>query len=313
MKKDRQKTDPVYSETAYDDAFKTMQGECDDLVIPLINHMFNEHYDETAVIKRLRDEYHPDDPGGKKKKRVTDSTFEIICADVEKRYHLECESKRYDGSILIRIFEYDSQISMDRAQKSIDTVRLRFPQTGLLLLRSSSKVPKEARIEIELPNGRNMFYEVPIIMMSEYSIDDIFEKKLYMLIPFYAFNYERNLDEINRDEKKISGFLDMYTEIFDRLKQELDRGSLSTLSYSVIIKLTLSVAYKLTMKRKNVQKKVGDFMGGKVLDLPEIRLYHQGKDEGRAEGEAERKRLEDEIRSLREELERLRAAQAANA
>ena len=66
-----------------------------------------------------------------------------------------------------------------------------------------------------------------------------------------------------------------------------ENGELSALSYSAIIKLTHSVAYKLTMKQDNVQKKVGDFMGGKVLDLPEFKIYDQGKEEGRKEGREE--------------------------
>lgn len=59
------------------------------------------------------------------------------------------------------------------------------------------------------------------------------------------------------------------------------------LSYSVIIKLTNSVMFKLSMKNENIQRKVGDVMGGKVIDLPEIRLYRKGKSEGYAEGVAE--------------------------
>jgi hypothetical protein len=31
------------------------------------------------------------------------------------------------------------------------------------------------------------------------------------------------------------------------------------------------------MNTKNIQKKVGDVMGGKVLDLPSFRIYDQGK------------------------------------
>ncbi len=44
------------------------------------------------------------------------------------------------------------------------------------------------------------------------------------------------------------------------------------------------------------------------MDLPEFRIYDQGKadgiKEGKAEGEEERKRLEDENRRLREEIEK---------
>ena len=61
-------------------------------------------------------------------------------------------------------------------------------------------------------------------------------------------------------------------------------GSLSSASYDAIIRLTHSVAYKLTTKQENVQKKVGDVMGGKVLDLPGFRIYDEGKEEGIKEG-----------------------------
>ena len=94
------------------------------------------------------------------------------------------------------------------------------------------------------------------------------------------------------------------------------------MSYSVIIKLIYSVAYKLTMKQENVQRKVGEMMGGKVLDLPEIRIYKQAKAEDEAiiksleedkKGLEEKNRgLEDENRMLREENARLRSGQVVN-
>ncbi len=75
------------------------------------------------------------------------------------------------------------------------------------------------------------------------------------------------------------------------------------------------------MKHDKVQDKVGGIMGGKVLDLPEIKVFHEGKAEGLKEGEAnglrkgeaERKKLadkntklEDENASLKAELEKLK-------
>ncbi len=70
------------------------------------------------------------------------------------------------------------------------------------------------------------------------------------------------------------------------------------------------------MKQETVQKKVGDVMGGKVLDLPEFRIYDQGKEEGRKEGieegikegESERNALKQENERLRKEIEQLKAA-----
>ncbi len=97
----------------------------------------------------------------------------------------------------------------------------------------------------------------------------------------------------------------------------MDLEHLSPLSYSVIMRLTNSVAYKLTVKQEKVQNKVGAFMGGKVLDLPEIRIFKQAKAEAKAEDEAmikgleeKNRTLENEIAQLRAENERLRATQA---
>ena len=64
-----------------------------------------------------------------------------------------------------------------------------------------------------------------------------------------------------------------------------------------------------------MQDKVGGIMGGKVLDLPEIRIFHEGKAEGLKEGkaeglkegEAERKKLYDENAELEEEISSLKA------
>ena len=74
---------------------------------------------------------------------------------------------------------------------------------------------------------------------------------------------------------------------------------------TVSIRLTHKVVYKLTMNHAKVQEKVGDIMGGKVLDLPEIRLFHEAKNLGLAEGEEERKKLADENEKLADEKEKL--------
>ena len=36
----------IISEPAYDDAFRIMEGKCDDILLPFINYFYNENYDE---------------------------------------------------------------------------------------------------------------------------------------------------------------------------------------------------------------------------------------------------------------------------
>ena len=214
------------------------------------------------------------------------------------------------------MFEYDSQTALDESKSEGNILRVRFPYAGLLLLRKSPSSPDRAEVIIETPKGE-VSYDIKIIKISDFSIDSIFENRLYLMIPFYIFNYESEFISINEDAERTEKLADVFRNIIDRLDEELEEGNLSALSHNVIIRLTHKVVYKLTMKHGKVQDKVGGIMGGKVLDLPEIKVFHEGKAEGRAEGlkegEAERKKLadkntelEDENASLKAELEALK-------
>ena len=317
MANENKMNDPVYSGTAYDDAFRTMESECDDILIQLVNYFFNENYDANAKVKRMRNEHFVEHEDNSEDKRVTDSHFIIQNGNVSKRYHLECESSRYDGTILVRVFEYNAQIALDTAETGISELHIKFPYTGLLLLRETTRAPQTAKIIIDTPGG-SATYEVPIVKESDFTIDTIFEKRLYILIPFFIFNFESRLHEINEDDTKSDELAAFYSQLLDRLEKEQKEGRLSELSYSVIIKLTNSVMFKLSMKNENIQRKVGDVMGGKVIDLPEIRLYRKGKSEGYAEGVAEgiaqsEEKYKDvvlENERLRKEVEELKAMMA---
>ena len=298
---------------AYDDAFRTMEGECDDILIPFVNFIFGEQYTRNAIVQRMRNEHFVVRPGGNEEKRITDSHFEIIEKGLSKKYHIECESKRYDNSILVRFLEYDTATAMDDIKWEGNKLIVRFPQSGLLLLRGSKRTPDEAQIAMRTPGGE-VSYPVRIIKVSDFTVDDIFEKHLYLLIPYFIFNYEKDLGVIEEDEERMASLAKVYDSIVERMNEDQEKGTLSALSYGVIISMTRKVLSKLTKKHETVHRKVGDSMGGKVLDLPEIRAYHQGKDEGRAEGlaegkaegEAERQELKLEIERLRKENEMLK-------
>ena len=71
------KDSPFFSEFSYDDAFRTMETECDDIVIPFVNYFYNENYDENAQISRLRNEHFIEHEDQSDEKRITDSHFKI--------------------------------------------------------------------------------------------------------------------------------------------------------------------------------------------------------------------------------------------
>ena len=68
------------------------------------------------------------------------------------------------------------------------------------------------------------------------------------------------------------------------------------------------VAYKMTMKRENMQNKAGDIMGGKVLDLEVIRAHREGRAEEKANNIA---RLAEHYMSQDSTLEKSKAIEMA--
>ena len=274
--------DNIYSDFAYDDAFRTIESECDDLLIPFVNYFHNEHYDNTARIVRSRNEHFIEHPDHSEDKRITDSGFGIDFHGNRKNYHYECESGRYDDSLLVRMFEYDAQIALDQAGLGTQYLRVEMPYSGILLLRGKGDF-EQAEIELVTPGG-TVRYPIAVRRMSDLSLEGIFEKRLYLLLPFYIFNLESRLNRINEDPDELESFSDIYRDILSRLEHETEKEYLSAFSKGVIISLIHKVAYKMTMARENVQKRVGDIMGGRVLDLDIIRAHRDGVKEGMKEG-----------------------------
>jgi len=52
-----------------------------------------------------------------------------------------------------------------------------------------------------------------------YSLDDIFEKRLLMLIPFYIFSHENRFPEYNSNEQKLEELKSEYQVILERLHE----------------------------------------------------------------------------------------------
>ena len=78
--------------------------------------------------------------------------------------------------------------------------------------------------------------------------------------------------------------MELYRNIADRLESDLAKGYLSQFSHGVIISLIHKVMYKMNVKRSNIRERIGDIMGGKVLELDIIKARPEGLAIGEARG-----------------------------
>ena len=262
----------------YDGVFRTIINDCSWFVLPLINEVFGEHYSGTETI-----EFHPnehfisqnDEPDSK---RITDTNFTVTGSTV-KKYHLECESSKYSTRILVRIFEYDAQIALDESEIEGETIKVTFPNTAVLYLRNSRKTPDSMKVRIIVP-GDSAEYTVPIIKMADYTADDIFRKKLYMLIPFYIFNFEKQFEAINQDEEKLKEVVKEYRSIVKKLSDLTENEEITSFDKRTIADLSGNVIEELAKNYEKVQKGVGEVMGGPMIETEAKRILMRGRDEG---------------------------------
>ncbi len=281
----------------YDGAFRTILNDCRKLIIPIINEIFGETYTGEEEIQFFPNEHFIDQQDEADKERITDTNFRIL-GKVQKKYHIECESSLPDGRIAIRLFEYDAQIALDEGEVTEETLTVTFPNTAVLYLRNYQKTPDKMKYVIITPGG-TLQYDVPLMKVQSYSLDEIFEKGLLMLLPFYIFSHEKSFPEYNSNEQKLAELKAEYQIILKRLDELERRGAIGAFDKRTIIDLSGDVIKEIAQKYENVQKVVGDMMRGAMIETSARRILNQGISQGINQGINETKK-ETALRMLKD-------------
>ena len=267
-----------YIPTPYDDAFRTMLNDCSPLLIPVINEVFGKHYSGTETIVPHPDTHFLNQQDGLEDKRITDSAFSIA----QDKYLFECQA-RPDNSLLIRIFEYGTQIALDAGELVGNRLIVRIPNTAILYLRSYKTTPDKMTVEIQTPGG-SVAYDVLTLQMKNYTVDDLCEKKLYFLIPFYIFTHEAQFPQYNRDAAKLEKLKQEYAGIMQRLDDAVKSGELPLHQMKSIVEMSKLVLRNIAKKYEKVKEGVDAVMGGRVLEYESKTIYKEGIAQGIAQG-----------------------------
>lgn len=164
-----------------------------------------------------------------------------------------------------------------------------FPNTAVLYLRTYKKTPDKMKYVIITPGG-TVQYDVPIMKLQKYSLDDIFEKRLLILIPFYIFSHENSFPEYNSNEQKLAELKAEYQEILERLDGLEQQEVIGAFDKRTIIELSGDVIKEIAQKYENVQKGVGDIMGGALIETEARTILNQGIKQGKTQGISETKK-----------------------
>ena len=259
--------------TIFDDVFRTMQEKMPEQTIPLINDVFGTQYPLDTEIIQGRNEHHTENG------EVTTDSYLAIG---RKRYHIECQSTE-DQTMVLRMIEYDFAIGLENAMKVDGTYRIQLPHPCILYLRGEKQV-KYLSLELVLFDGQIIKYQVPVIRMEWYSLNEIIEKNLVILLPFYMMRYEKMKDRIEKDTAQRERIFQEYRSIEQYLEKIFLKKGMEK-EFRDMTELISRISDYIFSKQQEVRKGLGEIMGGKVLELESDKLIKKGRQIGEQIGE----------------------------
>lgn len=229
--------------TIFGDVFRTMLEKMPELVIPLINEVFGTNYPADIPIEQQRNEHQT-----KSGEKITDSRLKIA----DKIYHIECQSTS-DTEMVIRMIEYDFAISLESKKIENGRYRIYFPHSCVLYLRGKGR-SNTIGMDIVMPNGQIIKYDLPAIYVENYTTDVIFQKKLLFLLPFYIMRYEKSREKLEKNPEELRELLQEYEKIAGKLEDSLlGRGREAQHRYLVEVIIRIS-DYIFANSEKNKER-----------------------------------------------------------
>ena len=81
--------------------------------------------------------------------------------------------------MLVRFFEYDTQIALDEGEIKGNILTVTLPHSAVLFLRHHASTPDTLKIRMITPGG-TVEYDIQVMKSQQYTLKEIFEKNPYM-------------------------------------------------------------------------------------------------------------------------------------
>ena len=133
--------------------------------------------------------------------------------------------------------------------------------------------------------GGTVEYDIQVMKSQQYTLKEIFEKNLLLLIPFYIFSHEKLFEEYEKDPTKLRSLQEEYGQIKNKLEELLNQEVISEYTKCTIIDMSNKVLEHIAVKYSSVKEGVKAVMGGKVLEYEAKTIKREGIEQGIEQGE----------------------------
>lgn len=203
----------------WDQIIKKLAYNCPRFLLPLIDEVYGKKYPVDTPIVALSTEYSVERADTKEISTIkADLTFSVDEHDI---YHFECEIT-YEGLMAIRMFEYDVHAALSfRQDVENSPYLLEFPKSAVLFLQDTDKIPEYLTCMIKFQDNSTHEYKVPAVAVQSYSLEEIKEKHLCILIPFLPIRYRSRIPKDKDFETADSSKKETLENSLRKSKEEL--------------------------------------------------------------------------------------------
>ena len=134
-----------------------------------------------------------------------------------------------------------------------------------------------------MPDGQKLKYNLPAVYVEKYTRDTIFQKKLFLLLPYYIMRYEKQKEILDQDEEKLKILLDEYADIQRKLHESLQNQDMEEY-YADMVSFITKISDYIFRDSEKTKKGLEKTMGGEVLELESEKLIRKGRQQGIQQG-----------------------------
>lgn len=253
--------------TGIHDVFRTLLYDCRWLIPPLLNTLFGTHYSGKEKIELIPNRFLWNSEAGEEK-RNTDFCFITDKNGITERYHIECSIDQ-KGRVLAKVCLIEAKTGDGNFFVSV-------PRSAVIALREKTEMPEAMQLFFRMPMG-SIRQTLPVLRLSDYSLHELLENKLLLLLPFYLFSHESEFHRLDNSASDLAELLDSYLCVQDELEESIQLGSLDRFTDRAILFGIVRAAECLSGDYDNIVEGMRNLMGGEILDYEEKEILEKGR------------------------------------
>jgi hypothetical protein len=204
-------------------------------IVQLINALFGTDYPLDTPVRQLSTEY-------------VSNALEAFFADIlflvgNDKYLVETQMTD-DKEMAFRVFNYGYLDAKKNKIEDEGVIRLNFPRCVVVYLEPTKSTPKEVSVELVFPDKSIHKFTVPAIRFLDYSIAEIEERNLTLLLPFYLLKLRQKV-KAAEESGKLKELSPLVAELVDEIVKAIERCEKSGTMNQSDIETLFSMVNKL--------------------------------------------------------------------